>query len=178
MKKILITTLYAVALSASGVSSALAESVAVEGGAIFILDNSVPGSQIVVKNLANGPVAPEQRREKVRGGCQLPPPARPDRLCRQRVSPYNLLEADSLGGFGLRHPVPPGAIHIPIQWPEGKNCEEGVSRVLIWSLKVGGNECFCAIETISGRDGCRIGEQEIVTSQNVCRQRRPVNQVG
>lgn len=56
MKKMLITTLYAVALSASGVSSALAESVAVEGGTIFILDNSVPGSQIVVKNLSNGAV--------------------------------------------------------------------------------------------------------------------------
>jgi len=56
MNQMLITTLYAVALSASGVPSALAESVAVEGGSIFILDNSVPGSQIVVKNLANGAV--------------------------------------------------------------------------------------------------------------------------
>lgn len=56
MKKLLITTLYAAALSASGVSLALAESVAVEGGAIFILDNSVPGSQIVVKNFSTGTV--------------------------------------------------------------------------------------------------------------------------
>ncbi len=56
MKKTIVTTLYAAALFVSGISPALAESVAVEGGAIFILDNSVPGSQIVVKNLSNGTV--------------------------------------------------------------------------------------------------------------------------
>lgn len=56
MKKTIVTTLYAAALTVSGISPALAESVAVEGGAIFILDNRVPGSQIVVKNLSNGAV--------------------------------------------------------------------------------------------------------------------------
>lgn len=54
MKKKIITTLFAAALSVSGTLLALAESVAVEGSSIFIVDNSVPGSQIVVRNLANG----------------------------------------------------------------------------------------------------------------------------
>ena len=34
--------------------SALAESVAVDGSAIFILDNNVTGPKIVVRNLADG----------------------------------------------------------------------------------------------------------------------------
>lgn len=54
MKKNIISTLCAASLFIPGVQSALAESVAVEGNSIFILDNSVTGSQIVVKNLTNG----------------------------------------------------------------------------------------------------------------------------
>lgn len=38
----------------SGMQAVLAESVTVKGNAIFILDNSVAGSQIMVKSLANG----------------------------------------------------------------------------------------------------------------------------
>lgn len=53
MNKALMTTLSAALLSLSGISLSYAESVAVEGGSIFIVDNSVPGSQILVKNLAN-----------------------------------------------------------------------------------------------------------------------------
>ncbi|MXS82231.1 hypothetical protein [Nitrosomonas oligotropha] len=53
MNKALMTTLSAALLSLSGISLSHAESVAVEGGSIFIVDNSVPGSQILVKNLAN-----------------------------------------------------------------------------------------------------------------------------
>ena len=53
MNKALMTTLSAALLSLSGISLTHAESVAVEGGSIFIVDNSVPGSQILVKNLAN-----------------------------------------------------------------------------------------------------------------------------
>jgi len=53
MKKNIFSTLCAVALFTPGVPSALAESVAVEGKSIFILDNSV-GSKIVVKNLTDG----------------------------------------------------------------------------------------------------------------------------
>lgn len=56
MNKAILTTLCATSLFTAGISHSLAESVAVEGGSIFILDNSVPGSQIVVKNLANGAV--------------------------------------------------------------------------------------------------------------------------
>ncbi|MDE2388302.1 MAG: hypothetical protein KGN35_04355 [Betaproteobacteria bacterium] len=56
MNKKIIATLFTAALSVSGVSLALAESVAVNGSSIFIVDNSVPGSQIVVKNLANGAI--------------------------------------------------------------------------------------------------------------------------
>lgn len=53
MNKTLLTALSAALLSLSGISLSQAESVAVEGRAIFIVDNSVPGSQILVKNLAN-----------------------------------------------------------------------------------------------------------------------------
>jgi hypothetical protein len=53
MRKNILSILCAVALVTPGVQSALAESVAVKGDSIFILDNSVEGSKIVVKNLTN-----------------------------------------------------------------------------------------------------------------------------
>ncbi|MDP3280744.1 MAG: hypothetical protein U1D41_15835 [Nitrosomonas sp.] len=53
MKKNILSILCAVALITPGVQSALAESVAVAGNSIFILDNSA-GSKIVVKNLTDG----------------------------------------------------------------------------------------------------------------------------
>lgn len=53
MKKNILSILCAVALITPGVQSALAESVAVAGNSIFILDNSA-GSKIVVKNLTGG----------------------------------------------------------------------------------------------------------------------------
>lgn len=57
MNRTLMTALSAALLSLSGISLSHAESVAVEGEAIFILDNnSVSGPQIVVKNLANAAV--------------------------------------------------------------------------------------------------------------------------
>lgn len=56
MKKNILSILCVVALITPGVRSALAESVAVEGNSIFILDNNVAGSQIVVKNLTDGSV--------------------------------------------------------------------------------------------------------------------------
>lgn len=56
MNKKIITTFFAAALSVAGAPNALAESVAVEGSSIFIVDNTVPGSQIVVRNLANGAI--------------------------------------------------------------------------------------------------------------------------
>lgn len=55
MKKNILSILCAVALITSGVQSALAESVAVAGNSIFILDNNNSvGSKIVVKNLTDG----------------------------------------------------------------------------------------------------------------------------
>jgi hypothetical protein len=54
MKKSLLTLSCAAALLLPGMQSAMAESVAVEGNSIFILDNSVAGSRIVVKNLPDG----------------------------------------------------------------------------------------------------------------------------
>ncbi len=54
MKRNIVSILCAVFLLIVGVQSVLAESVAVKGDSIFILDNSVTGSQIVVKNLPDG----------------------------------------------------------------------------------------------------------------------------
>ena len=54
MKKNMLSAIFAASLLASTTQSVLAESVAVEGDSIFILDNSVSGSQIVVKNLNTG----------------------------------------------------------------------------------------------------------------------------
>ncbi len=54
MKKNLLSISCAAALLITGMQSAIAESVAVEGNAIFILDNNVAGSQIVVKTIPDG----------------------------------------------------------------------------------------------------------------------------
>ncbi|MBS0497238.1 MAG: hypothetical protein JSR51_06285 [Proteobacteria bacterium] len=54
MKKNLLTLSCAAAMLLPGMQSAMAESVAVEGKAIFIVDNSVAGSQIAVKTLPDG----------------------------------------------------------------------------------------------------------------------------
>ncbi|WP_293007142.1 hypothetical protein [Nitrosomonas sp.] len=54
MKKNIASIVCTVFLLITGVQSALAESVAVKGNSIFILDNSVAGSQMVVKNLPDG----------------------------------------------------------------------------------------------------------------------------
>ncbi|MBK7492108.1 MAG: hypothetical protein IPI17_09065 [Nitrosomonas sp.] len=54
MKKNLLTISCAVAMLLPGMQSAMAESVAVKGDVIFIVDNSVTGSQIVVKFLLGG----------------------------------------------------------------------------------------------------------------------------
>ncbi|SFE65878.1 hypothetical protein [Nitrosomonas sp. Nm166] len=53
-KNTLSALLCAGSLSVLGLPSAVAESVAVEGDSVFILDNSVAGSQIVVKNFTSG----------------------------------------------------------------------------------------------------------------------------
>lgn len=44
----------AASLSALATQPAMAESVAVDGNSVYILDNSIAGSQIVVRNLING----------------------------------------------------------------------------------------------------------------------------
>jgi hypothetical protein len=54
MKKKFLAIFCAASFASLGMQSALAESVAVDGSAIFILDNSVIGSQVVVKNLTGG----------------------------------------------------------------------------------------------------------------------------
>lgn len=54
MKKKILSLACAASLLSLGVQTASAESVAVDDSAIFILDNSVAGSQIVVKNLTDG----------------------------------------------------------------------------------------------------------------------------
>ncbi|PSJ17707.1 hypothetical protein [Nitrosomonas supralitoralis] len=54
MKKNIAWKICAAFLFMAGVHSALAESVAVQSNTIFVLDNSVAGSQIVVKNLPDG----------------------------------------------------------------------------------------------------------------------------
>ena len=53
MRRNIISILFATVLVTPGVQCALAESVAVAGNSIFILDNSVDGSQIIVKNITN-----------------------------------------------------------------------------------------------------------------------------
>lgn len=53
MRKNISSIFFATVLVTLGVQSALAESVAVAGNSIFILDNNVDGSQIVVKKLTN-----------------------------------------------------------------------------------------------------------------------------
>ncbi len=53
MRKNILSLLFATVFVTPGVQSALAESVAVAGNSIFILDNSVDGSQIIVKKLTN-----------------------------------------------------------------------------------------------------------------------------
>ena len=54
MNKQLLSTIFAASLGLAGIQPALAEPVAVDGNSIFIIDNSVDGSQIVVRNLNNG----------------------------------------------------------------------------------------------------------------------------
>lgn len=54
MKRNILSIICAAFLLIMGMQTALAESVAVQGDSIFILDNSVGGSQIVVKNLPDG----------------------------------------------------------------------------------------------------------------------------
>ena len=54
MNKKILASICVSSLLSLGMQAASAESVAVEGGTVFILDNSVAGSQIVVKNLADG----------------------------------------------------------------------------------------------------------------------------
>ena len=54
MNKHLLSTIFAASLGLAGIQPALAEPVAVDGNSIFIIDNSVDGSQIVVRNLNNG----------------------------------------------------------------------------------------------------------------------------
>lgn len=53
MRKNILSILFATVLITPGGQSAVAESVAVAGNSIFILDNSVDGSQIIVKNITN-----------------------------------------------------------------------------------------------------------------------------
>lgn len=54
MKKHFLSIALAASLGLSGAQTVLAEPVAVDGNSIFIIDNSVDGSQIVVRNLNNG----------------------------------------------------------------------------------------------------------------------------
>lgn len=54
MNRKILASICATSLLSLGMQVASAESVAVEGSTVFILDNSVSGSQIVVKNLADG----------------------------------------------------------------------------------------------------------------------------
>jgi hypothetical protein len=54
MSKNILSILCAVPLFTLGIQSVLAESVAIKSDSVFIVDNSVDGSQIIVKNLADG----------------------------------------------------------------------------------------------------------------------------
>lgn len=54
MKRKVLSITCAVSMLATATPSVLAENVAVQGDAVFIVDNSVAGSQIVVKNLTDG----------------------------------------------------------------------------------------------------------------------------
>lgn len=54
MKKKILAAFCATSLISAGMQFAFAESVAVEGSTVFILDNSIPGSHIVVKKLTDG----------------------------------------------------------------------------------------------------------------------------
>lgn len=54
MKKIILRMSCAISLLIANIQSIMAETIAVEGNSIFILDNSVPGSQLVVRNLSDG----------------------------------------------------------------------------------------------------------------------------
>ena len=55
-KNTIIPMICAASLSALASQSVMAESVAVDGNTVYILDNSVAGSQIVVRNLTNGAI--------------------------------------------------------------------------------------------------------------------------
>ncbi|MBX3617703.1 hypothetical protein [Nitrosomonas sp.] len=54
MKKYLVSIVSAASLVLSGMQPVLAEPVAVQGSSIFIVDNSIAGSQIIVRNLIDG----------------------------------------------------------------------------------------------------------------------------
>ncbi|MBY0499586.1 MAG: hypothetical protein K2P74_08295 [Nitrosomonas sp.] len=54
MKKIILTMSCVISLLIANIQSITAETIAVEGNSIFILDNSVTGSQLVVRNLSDG----------------------------------------------------------------------------------------------------------------------------
>lgn len=54
MKNKILAAFCATSLISAGMQFAFAESVAVEGSTVFILDNSIPGSHIVVKKLTDG----------------------------------------------------------------------------------------------------------------------------
>lgn len=56
MKKNIVSIVCAASLSALATQPAMAESVAVDGNSVYILDNSIAGSQIVVRNLTNGAI--------------------------------------------------------------------------------------------------------------------------
>lgn len=53
-EKKLLSILCTASLLASGIQSTLAESIAVEGSSVFIVDNSIAGAQLIIKNLVDG----------------------------------------------------------------------------------------------------------------------------